>query len=84
MSASHEWNEWHLTPRGWEAGSSCVDFAGVTEVPPPADRVLTKRHVEHLSSAFSKMDVYWEDTWRGPDEAAVAQLLAQYGDVAKK
>ena len=35
MSISHEWAEWHLTPRGWEVGTRKCDHGeepGVTPI----------------------------------------------------
>ena len=84
MSASHEWEEWHLTPVGWVKGSTCVDFAGETEKPVPPDRVLTKRHVEHLSDSHAKMSRYWEEEWRSTDVMKVKTLLAKHGDIEDK
>lgn len=84
MSASNEWDEYHLTPRGWEEGSSKTDFAPEKEVPPPADRVLTKRFIDYQSSAFSRPHRYWEERWRSSDGAAVQELLAKHGDIEKK
>ena len=55
MSASNEWSEYHLTPNGWVEGSEKLDFSR-TERPAPADRVLTVRQHDYLSSSFSKLD----------------------------
>jgi hypothetical protein len=52
MAESDEWEEWHLTPRGWEQGSERVDFKGTTERPVPADRMLTFRWRELMTSRF--------------------------------
>lgn len=79
MSASNEWDEWHLTPQGWIAGSEKVDFAGVTEKPIPPDRVLTRRYHERQSSSFSKVDRFVSTEWRGPDAEEVARLLTKFG-----
>ena len=35
MSLSKEWTDWHLTPRGWEAGSQQTDFGKETKFAPP-------------------------------------------------
>lgn len=77
MSASHEWDEWHLTPQGWVRGSERMDFVGTKSVPPPPDRVLTRRYIEHMSSSFSKMDYYYETIWQKGDPTA---LLEQFGE----
>ena len=80
MSASHEWTEYHLTPRGWEQGSYQRDFAKRQDEPPPADRVLTKIYGERLSSMFSKKpELYENETWRGTDADAIARLQRKFG-----
>jgi hypothetical protein len=65
VAASNEWWETHLTPRGWEEGSSKVDFGGETDVPVPPDRVKTVRHSEYMSSIYSTMDKKTEVIWTG-------------------
>lgn len=78
MSASNEWTEWHLTPRGWEEGTCKTDSA-LTEVAPPDDRVLTMKYKEYLSSRFSNADIGSNQIWRSPDGNRVNELLAQFG-----
>jgi hypothetical protein len=80
MCASNEWQDYHLTPTGWVEGSEKVDFSGIHEKPIPADRVLTVRWVDNQSSAFSKADRYWKETWRSSDSAAVSALVAKFGE----
>lgn len=63
MAASDEWWYTHLTPRGWEEGSSKIDFVGETEVPVPSDRVKTVRTSEYMSSVYSKLESKVEVTW---------------------
>ena len=58
MSASHEWTEYHLTPRGWEQGSWKIDFGDVHKKDPPPNRFLTCVYHERLSSVFSQMNRY--------------------------
>jgi hypothetical protein len=67
MSMSNEWADWHLTPRGWEAGSRQTDFGRENTVDPPVDRVLTSRFHEEISSRFSKPDRSHEEQWRSGD-----------------
>jgi hypothetical protein len=78
MSASNEWTEWHITPRGWEEGTCKTDTA-LNEVTPPEDRVLTMKYCEFLSSRFSKADIGAEELWRGSDSSTTQSLLAQFG-----
>lgn len=80
MSASHEWTEWHLTPRGWESGSSKTDCAPTDTVEPPCDRVLTVRETEHLSSMYSRLERYWTVLWRSSDAVSVSVLATQHGE----
>jgi hypothetical protein len=83
MSLSREWTDWHLTPRGWEAGSQHTDFGKETNIDPPQDRVLTSRFHEEISSRFSKPDRSHEETWRSTDEESVDKLLKQFGSPPK-
>jgi len=79
MSASNEWTEWHLTPRGWECGTEKIDSAPTSPVPPPTDRVLTCRYHEFLGSIHSKVQRSVDEVWRGTDEVTVASLLTKFG-----
>lgn len=79
MSASNEWTEWHLTPRGWERGTEKSDY-GRVERDPPEDRVQTVVWTEHLSHIMSKqLDKGHQDQWQCEDAGLVAQLRAQFG-----
>ena len=80
MSASHEWTQWHLTPRGWEPGKSCLDFQsakGPEDL--PADRVLSVTYDEYMGSTFSTVDKTFQETFRSPDTQAVETFLEQHG-----
>ncbi|GEC42064.1 hypothetical protein JOH52_002827 [Sinorhizobium meliloti] len=79
MSASNEWTEWHLTPRGWEEGDSKTDFAKNSK-PTPKDRVQTVEHREFLSSSFSRLEVTNDIIWSSDDESLIAELRAKFGD----
>jgi hypothetical protein len=79
MSHSNEWTDWHLTPRGWERGSTRVDGAGVTEKAIPGDRVLTKRWAEEKPSSFGGMSKELEDKWESDDKAAIEALIDKFG-----
>lgn len=80
MSASNEWTEWHLTPRGWERGKQKIDFAGTNELPGPNDAVLTMRWGEYLSSMYSSFERKHTEMWRSEDEENVSKLLEKYGE----
>lgn len=82
MAASNEWFEYHLTPRGWEMGSSKTDFAREVKAP-PSDRVLTIRFSEYLSSSFSTPNRGSSEIWRSPDEVHVAELVQRFGPEPK-
>lgn len=78
MSASNEWTEWHLTPRGWEEGTCKTDFK-LTEVSPPEDRVLTTRYWEFLSSRYSEADIGSKEIWRCQNDDQITALLTEFG-----
>ena len=80
MSASHEWTEYHLTPDGWKQGSWRIDFGNTHEKDSPPDRVLTCVYHEKLSSVYSQMDRYVNETWRSEDDAVIDALIKQYGE----
>ena len=80
MSASHEWTEWHLTPRGWEQGSWKIDFGSVNHKDYPDDRVLTCQYHERLSSPFSQWQKYVDEIWRSDNESDVTELLQKFSN----
>jgi len=71
--------EYHLTPRGWEEGSSKTDF-GSDEKAVPHDRVLTVREMETLSSSFSKMDRGRSVVWKSEEADKIKALTEQFGE----
>jgi hypothetical protein len=79
VSASDEWTEWHLTPRGWERGSQRLDFSGVITVPPPADRVRTVIVRDTVSSMYSALEQSSDELWSHSDTDRVAELTRLYG-----
>lgn len=83
MSASKEWTEWHLTQTGWVRGSHRVDYQGTTMVEKPADRVLTCKYEEILSSSFSSLDKEVTVTWQSDDKENISRLLEKFGDCPK-
>jgi len=78
MSASNEWTEWHLTPKGWVRGSEKRDFSSVDREP-PKDRVLTVVYSEFVSSSFSAMDKNLESTWQSTHAPTIAKFTAEFG-----
>jgi hypothetical protein len=79
MSASNEWDEYHLTPKGWVRGTEKLDFGPLKEVPPPPDRYVTVREHEYQSSSFSAPDLYAEVVWEHPDKEMVSALRNEHG-----
>jgi hypothetical protein len=80
MSASHEWFEWHLTPRGWEEGSFSLDFQGKTVKPEPDDRVATYVLDEYQGHSMSPMQRSWDESWSSGNTAIIGNLKKQFGD----
>jgi len=81
MAIRKEWTEWHLTPRGWEQGSTRREGKGNDWRDEPADRLLSYQHVE-LETSASPRRVTTEETWRTKDPGALDQLedaLAKHG-----
>jgi len=81
MSASNEWTEYHLTPRGWETGSVKFDFNPVKVRERPSDAVLTLKYYEYMGSSFSRMDKGHEIVWRSSDEKRIAEFETKFGSV---
>ncbi len=80
MSLSHEWWEYHLTPKGWIEGSKQLDFGGEQKKDIPKDRVLSVRFHERLASAFSKSDDWYEEFFRSPNNKELVQsLITKFG-----
>lgn len=79
MSASHEWNEYHLTPAGWVAGNSQMDSGPLPPRPIPPNRLLTRRYTDRMSSPFSKIDKYWNQVWTSEMKAEIGEALSKFG-----
>jgi hypothetical protein len=91
MAIRKEWTEWHLTPRGWEQGSTRREGRGNDWRDEPTDRLLSYQHIEIHGSTdpsspsqpkISIPKISTEETWRTKDPAALEQLataLAKYG-----
>jgi hypothetical protein len=81
MAIRKEWTEWHLTPRGWEQGSTRREGRGNDWRDEPADRLLSYQHCEIYPSA-GEPRITTEETWRTKNPDALAQLettLARFG-----
>ncbi|PBB31178.1 hypothetical protein [Mesorhizobium sp. WSM3868] len=79
MSASNEWTEYHLTPKGWVTGTEKTDF-NLTERPRPDDAVQTVKVRDYLSSIYSSVDHTRKITWQSGDVHAIAKLKGKYGE----
>ncbi len=73
MAPRKEWTEWHLTPRGWEQGSTRREGRGNDWREEPADRLLSYQYGE-IETSGSAPRITHEETWRTKDPAALAQL----------
>lgn len=67
MAARMEWTEWHLTPRGWERGSTRVQGKGNMWVDEPEDRALSFVYKEIESPSQPGVQKSVEETWRPRD-----------------
>jgi len=77
MSATNEWREWHLTPAGWQPGSSRKNLQPTQQVAAPADRMVSKVYREYGAGKITRTVTL---AWTAPDSLAVARLLQQYGE----
>jgi len=78
MSTSEEWEELHLTPGGWIAGSYRHTPWPALEVSPPEAGVLTvRRHVTATYCGPSR--AVEERTPQTQDMALIESLLARFG-----
>lgn len=82
MSASHEFTERHLTPAGWIRGSTRVDPGRIAMQEPPGDRVLTVMWTERCNG-YGPVHGSSSTTWRSEDAAAIARLIAQFGEAPR-
>ncbi len=79
MATRNEWTEWHLTPGGWQRGSTRVQGKGNTWADEPEDRVLSFVYKEVETGASPKASVSSEESWRSKTASTIDQLLQQYG-----
>jgi hypothetical protein len=78
MAQRKEWQEYHLTLRGWVKGSCRDDFGHGEDIEPPLDRVLTQRYVETVD--FNQMGKGVKTpSYKYGNDAVVEALLAQFG-----
>lgn len=79
MAVSREWAEWHLTPRGWELGSTRRSKSGNQWATEPPDRVLTFVYSETRRGADDSPACKLEESWRiSATEDVVASLVVNH------
>ncbi len=79
MAIRNEWTEWHLTPEGWQRGSTRVQGKGNTWADEPADRVLSYVYKEVETGGSPKAQVSAEETWRSKTATDIDALLRRFG-----
>ena len=72
---TNEYTLWHLTPRGWEAGTVKLDTVR-KERPVPSDTVATWRYIERSGSEYTEGS--YEES-RSGDAELVERLLKEFG-----
>jgi hypothetical protein len=83
MALRREWTEWHLTPRGWETGSTRHGDSGNNWQDEPEDRVLSAVYKEQQTSSQPVPTCGVEESWRTKDPVkleTIPGLLARYGN----
>jgi hypothetical protein len=87
MAARREWTEWHLTPRGWEIGSTRHGDAGNKWQSEPEDRVLSATYKEQQTSDQPTATSSIEESWRTKDpekSAVISDLLETHGPCPRR
>ena len=87
MAGRMEWTEWHLTPRGWERGSTRVQGRGNNWTDEPEDRAMSFVYKEVETSSAPRVLRSVEETWRPRDKElkpaplslSTEELLERYG-----
>jgi hypothetical protein len=79
VSASNEYFDYHLTPRGWVDGDESKDFVGETKRSVPSDRELTVRFSERMSSVYSDMERNLRVIWHSGNREEVSRLISNFG-----
>jgi len=82
MSATNEWEEYHLRPTGWELGNRHWDF-GPDEIRlVPSDRVETWRFTRHWGSVHSPSAPFallvWPETGETPSGVTLRKKFGPY------
>ncbi|WP_052754388.1 hypothetical protein [Calothrix sp. 336/3] len=76
-----EWTEWHLTPRGWERGSTKdASSISMTDVAIPRDRVITCIYYESVNVNSIWIQKRVSEVWRNSDVNLVTAMLDKFGN----
>lgn len=79
MDLSYEWTDWHLTPEGWVKGDYKTDFnREVVKVKPPANRVLTRRYIESISTVYAPLKITRKNIWSIRNVSEIKRLFRKY------
>lgn len=79
MAASDEWEEVHLTPKGWVDGSYKHDFGRRDEKPTPIDAVLTVRRNVYVGAIGADAKITENETPLIKDEKKIEELRSKFG-----
>jgi hypothetical protein len=77
-----EWQEWHLTPKGWQPGSYEDRHGEKKIIAAPNDRVATNRYWARGAPRLGVITKIHED-WAG-DKAATKKLTKKHGRTPEK
>src|SRR3954451_14381297 len=82
MPTGHDWNDWHLTVRGWMPGNKKADVLDkpLPVIGVPAGCMLTLRYHSFLPTEHSAPGSYYTKSLPGKNSALVDELLGRYGD----
>jgi hypothetical protein len=73
---TNEYTLWHLTPRGWKAGTVRLDTTPRKDRPVPTDTVATYRYIQRSGSEYVE-GAYRESTSQITEEEE--RLLKHFG-----
>ncbi len=81
MSLSREYQEYHLTPRGWVEGTFKGNSLSATkEIEPPGDRVLSIDCYDERTSLYSEPFYYDRIVWECEDKKLIRNLQKEFGE----
>jgi hypothetical protein len=86
-TSRHEWTEWHLTPHGWESGSTRTTEAGTVWRDEPQDRLLSFVYRERSPAGGQAAAGSAEESWRTKDPAkldTIDESLERFGECPQR